>query len=103
MDSIFINAKPTIDALNVEVDTKKLSEELSRQGILDDSVPNREADFFYLASLALETKDDDYTMTEALMEFIECAPTYEHLDKEECQRIEALLEGDIVVSDDMSA
>jgi dTDP-4-amino-4,6-dideoxygalactose transaminase len=102
MDSINFQAEVEMDSANVELDIEVLSKELSRQGVLG-STSNRESDFFYLASLALETKDDDYTMTEALMEFIECAPTYEHLDKEECQRIEALLEGDIVVSDDMSA
>jgi len=97
MDSIYIDAKPRTDSINVEIDTETLAREIGNQGILETSTSQRQSEFCYLASIALECKDDDYTISDTLMEFIENASQFEHLDKKECDRIRAILEGEITV------
>lgn len=55
----------------VTASQEELAEQIGSQGIMDSSDSSRP--FYYLAALALECEDDDYTIEETLVEFVENA------------------------------
>lgn len=80
-----------MESLTVEtdVDLETIHTELCEQGIARSA--GQEMDHFYLAALALGTKDDkDYNINDTLVEFIRNASTLD-LTRDEADQIEELL------------
>jgi hypothetical protein len=77
--------------LEREMSLHELSEELGSQYIMGSSeIENR--DFAYLGAIALETAhSDDYELSDTLLEFINNASSFEHLDDDDIEEIEEKL------------
>lgn len=85
-----INLTPEDSEVTVDVSIERLYDELGRQGILGDNVER--AEFFYLAALALECREDEsYDIQDTLIEFIRNSGELEHVSMEESGAIEQLL------------
>lgn len=83
---------PTDSDVNVSVSTERISDELGRQGILGDDVSREDSAYFYLASIALGTQDDEqYDLNRTLMEYIRNSREFEHVSSDAADRIEDLL------------
>ena len=74
--------------VSIEVELRTIAERLGDEYILSD---DDESDFAYLAAIALETKDNHYTIQDTLMEFIRNTSALDSVDADDCDEIEGLL------------
>jgi hypothetical protein len=80
----------TNEELNVTVSFDRVSKELCEQYILSGTEDERP--FAYLASLTLETTDnDDYDINRVFSEYLRNSSSFEHLTVEDVQLVEEIL------------
>jgi hypothetical protein len=89
MDSVDLS--PENEGLTLEVSIDRIDDAFCKQGIQETDW--EESDYFYLAAIALECKDDsNYDISDVLCEYIDAGEIV-GIEYEEAEKIKGILQG----------